>query len=69
MRDAACVILLVYPRSILHFILLVIVTVIVIVREAPLKFMLGAFGHCPFSFCTPPPHSNGHSGALFSGPI
>ena len=25
------------------------------VREAPLKFMLGAFGHCPFSFCPPPP--------------
>ena len=39
------------------------------IREAPLKFMLGAFGHCPFSFCPPPPHSNGHSGALFSGPI
>ena len=42
---------------------------IVEIREAPLKFMSWAFGHCPFSFCTPPPHSNGHSGALFSGPI
>ena len=26
-----------------------------LLREAPLKFMLGAFGHCPFSFCTPRP--------------
>ena len=34
-------------------------------REAPLKFTRGAFGHCPFSFCTTPPHSNGHSGALY----
>ena len=25
------------------------------VREAPLKFMLGAFGHCPNGFCTPRP--------------
>ena len=25
------------------------------IREAPLKFTRGAFGHCPFSFCTPPP--------------
>ena len=36
------------------------------VREAPFKKTQKAFGHCPYSFCTPPPHSNGHSGALFS---
>ena len=35
-----------------------------VLREAPLKFVLGAFGHCPNSFCTTPPHSNWHSGAL-----
>ena len=26
-------------------------------REAPLKFTQGAFGHCPFSFCIPPPRT------------
>ena len=36
------------------------------IREAPPKIAQKAFGHCPYSFCTPPPHSNGHSGALFS---
>ena len=35
-----------------------------VVREALLNYMLEAFGHCPNSFCTPPPHANGHSGAL-----
>ena len=34
------------------------------IREAILKFILEAFGHCPNSFCPPPPHSNGHSGVL-----
>ena len=38
-------------------------------REAFLKFTRGAFGHCPFSFCTPPPALKRHSGALFSGLI
>ena len=27
--------------------------------------MSGLFGHCPNSDCTPPLHSNGHSGALY----
>ena len=27
--------------------------------------MPGLFGHCPNSDCTPPLHSNGHSGALY----
>ena len=30
------------------------------------KLLTKAFGHCPNSDCTPPPHSNGHSGAHFS---
>ena len=34
-------------------------------REAPLRKMQGPFGHCPNSDCTPPLHSNGHSGALY----
>ena len=34
-------------------------------RAAPLKKLQGLFGHCPNSDRTlPPPHSNGHSGAL-----
>ena len=36
-------------------------------REAPPKKIPKAFGHCPFSNCPPPPHSNGHSGALHFG--
>ena len=35
------------------------------VREAPLKMSPGSKGHCPNSDCTPPPLSNGHSGALY----
>ena len=40
--------------------------IVMLVREAPPKIAQKAFGHCPYSFCIPPPHSNGHSGALFS---
>ena len=38
-----------------------------ILREAPRRLALHLFGHCPNSDYTPPPppHSNGHSGALF----
>ena len=37
------------------------------VKEAPFKLTQALFGHCTNSFCIPPsPHSNGHSGALFS---
>ena len=32
---------------------------------APLKNCHPLFGHRPNSDCTPPPHSNGHSGALY----
>ena len=39
----------------------------VVVREAFLKFMLGAFGHCPFSFCTPPRTQTGTLGHFFPG--
>ena len=36
------------------------------VREAPFHKMPPLFGHCPNSnYTPPPPHSNGHSGALF----
>ena len=35
------------------------------VREAPFNKSPPLFGHCPNSNYTPPPHSNGHSGALF----
>merc|ERR1712110_951339 len=35
------------------------------IREAPFNLSPPLFGHCPNSNCTPPPHSNGHSGALF----
>ena len=38
------------------------------VREAPLKFALHLFGHCPNSNCTPP-HSNKHSGTNFQALI
>ena len=34
-------------------------------REAPFNKSPPLFGHCPNSIYTPPPHSNGHSGALF----
>ena len=34
-------------------------------REAPTKMSPLLFGHCPNCDCTPPPHSNGHSGALY----
>ena len=37
-------------------------------KEAPLKFTQGHLGIALLAFA-PPPHSNGHSGALFSGPI
>ena len=33
-------------------------------REAPIRLAAPLFGHCPNSDYTPP-HSNGHSGALF----
>ena len=36
-----------------------------VVREAPFNLSPPLFGHCPNSNYTPPPHSNGHSGALF----
>ena len=39
------------------------------IREAPFNLLTPPFGHCPNSIYTPPTHSNGHSGALFSGPI
>ena len=35
------------------------------IREAPIQLAAPLFGHCPNSNYTPPPHSNGHSGALF----
>ena len=35
------------------------------VREAPIGLAAPLFGHCPNSDYPPPPHSNGHSGALF----
>ena len=35
------------------------------VREAPFNLSPPPCGHCPNSNYTPPPHSNGHSGALF----
>ena len=35
------------------------------VREAPFNLSPPLFGHCPNSNYPPPPHSNGHSGALF----
>ena len=38
-----------------------------ILREAPRRLALHLFGHCPNSDYTPPPHPNGHSGALFFG--
>ena len=34
-------------------------------REAPFNLSPPLFGHCPNSNYTPPPHSNGHPGALF----
>ena len=34
-------------------------------REAPTKKVPLLFGHCPNCDCTPPPHSTGHSGALY----
>ena len=34
-------------------------------REAPFNKSPPLFGHCPNSIYTPPPHSNGHSGAFF----
>ena len=34
-------------------------------REAPFNLSPPLCGHCPNSNYTPPPHSNGHSGALF----
>ena len=34
-------------------------------REAPTKKVPLLFGHCPKCDCTPPPHSTGHSGALY----
>ena len=37
-----------------------------LIREAPFNLSPPLFGHCPNSNYTPPPHSNGHSGALFS---
>ena len=37
------------------------------VREAFLKFTQGAFGHCPFSFCTPPRTQTGTLGHFFPG--
>ena len=48
------------------FMLVRMVRVIRVVREAPLHLASPLFGHCPYSDYTPPPHSNGHSGALFS---
>ena len=39
------------------------------IREAPFNLLTPPCGHCPNSIYTPPPHSNGHSGALFSGAI
>ena len=38
-------------------------------REAPFNKVPPLCGHCQNSNYTPPPHSNGHSGALFSGAI
>ena len=38
---------------------------VTLVREAPVWKLSGLFGHCPNSDCTPPLHSNGHSGALY----
>ena len=34
-------------------------------REAPSKMSALLFGHCPKCDCTTPPHSIGHSGALY----
>ena len=39
------------------------------VREDPFALTPPTFGHCPNSDWTPPPHSTGHSGALFVGPF
>ena len=40
----------------------------VLIREAPLKFTRGAFGHCPFSFWTPPTRTQtGTLGHFFPG--
>ena len=36
-----------------------------IIREAPTKKVPLLFGHCPNCDCPPPPHSTGHSGALY----
>ena len=36
-------------------------------REAPIKFTQGAFGHCPYSFCTPPRTQTGTLGHFFPG--
>ena len=35
------------------------------IREAPFNLSPPLCGHCPNSNYTPPPHSNGHPGALF----
>ena len=41
-----------------------------IIREDPNGLTPPPFGHCPNSDWTPPPpHSTGHSGALFFGPF
>ena len=40
-------------------------TIILMVREDPFRLVPPLCGHCPNSNYTPPPHSNGHSGALF----
>ena len=37
--------------------------------EDPFRLTPPTFGHCPNSDWTPPPHSTGHSGALFFGPF
>ena len=39
------------------------IRLIAIILDPP-KMWLWLFGHCPNSFCTPAPHSTGHSGAL-----
>ena len=42
-----------------------LVPAFITIREAPFNKSPPLFGHCPNSIYTPPPHSNGHSGALF----
>ena len=44
-------------------------SVIKIGKGSPFLISAHFFGHCPNSNYSPPPHSNGHSGALFSGAI